>query len=165
MLPIFSVYSPKIFTPALFMTMALSPKARHKARTFAMQMLYQWQLAGEEPHVLQHHFMKSNAHHKVDWDFFQSITDAVFTHHEAFNALIENASQKSAHAPLPVERALLWLGLAEFQFKLDVPYKVIISEYVALAEEFAATEGYKFVNGILDSLAKTVRIPLESGKP
>ncbi len=114
-------------------------------------------MADQEPHSLQSHFMKSNAHHKVDWDFFQSITDAVLLHKDDFNALITKAAEKSRHEPMPVERAILWLGLAELRCRLDVPHKVILSEYVSLAEEFAATDGHKFVNAILDFLHKEVR--------
>ncbi len=137
--------------------MSMSPKARRKARVFALQMLYQWQIAGEQPHVLQSHFLKSNAHHKVDWDFFQSISNAVFSHHQEFDAWILDATRASNRAPMPVERALLWLGLAELKFRIDVPYKVVLNEYVALAEEFAAIEGYKFVNAVLQTLQKKIR--------
>jgi N utilization substance protein B len=137
--------------------MAMSPKARHKARTFAMQLLYQWQIAGELPHVLQSHYMRSNAHHKVDWDFFQSITNAVFGHFDEFNAFIDEAAKSSSNPIMPIERALLWLGIAELKFELDVPYKVVLNEYVAIAEEYAAQDGYKFVNGVLNNLQRTLR--------
>jgi N utilization substance protein B len=141
-----------------FSLMTLSPKARRKARTFAMQMLYQWQIAGEQPHVLQSQFMKSNAHHKVDWDFFQSITTAVFTHHASFDVLIEEAVKHAEQPPMPIERALIWLGLAELQYRPDVPYKVVLNEYVSIAEEFAAGEdGHRFVNGVLNALQKKIR--------
>jgi transcription antitermination protein NusB len=138
--------------------MAMSPKARHKARTFAMQLLYQWQIAGEVPHVLQSHFMRSNAHHKVDWDFFQAITTAVFTHMEEFNDLIQQATAHSQNPIMPIERALLWLGIAELKFELGVPHKVVLNEYVSIAEEYAAQDGYKFVNGVLNHLQKKIRI-------
>jgi N utilization substance protein B len=137
--------------------MGMSPKARHKARTFAMQLLYQWQIAGEIPHVLQSHFMRSNAHHKVDWDFFQAITTHVFNHIDEFNLLIDQAALSSPNPIMPIERAILWLGIAELKFQLDVPYKVVLNEYVSIAEEYAAQDGYKFVNGVLNKIQKQIR--------
>jgi len=39
-----------------------------------------------------------------------------------------------------------------------VPYRVIINEGVELAKTFGATDGHKYVNGILDKLAGEVRL-------
>ena len=140
--------------------MGMSPKARRKARMFAMQAIYQWQIADGSPGAIQAQYMKDNAHHKVDWDFFKDITDEVFANHTAFSERLASAKTKTETDILPIERSLIWLGLAELQFHLDVPYKVVINEYVKLAEEFGAEEGFKFVNGVLDKLAGQMRDPL-----
>ena len=140
--------------------MGMSPKARHKARMFAMQAIYQWQIADGEPGAIQAQYMKDNAHHKVDWDFFKSITDEVFANKDEFNELLDSAKKNEKTEILPIERGLIWLGLAELKFHIDVPYKVSIKEYVSLAEEFAAADGFGFVNGVLDTLAPKIRNPL-----
>lgn len=41
--------------------------------------------------------------------------------------------------------------------RLDVPYKVVINEGIELAKDFGATESHKYVNGILDEVAKQHR--------
>jgi N utilization substance protein B len=101
--------------------------------------------------------MRSNAHHKVDWDFFQSITNTVFSHTDEFNLLIDQAANSSPNPIMPIERAVIWLGIAELKFELGVPYKVVLNEYVSIAEEYAAQDGYKFVNGVLNKIQKQIR--------
>jgi N utilization substance protein B len=57
----------------------------------------------------------------------------------------------------PIERALLVIGAWELTHRLDVPYRVVIDEAVGLAKAYGGTDGYKFVNGVLDKLAARVR--------
>ena len=57
----------------------------------------------------------------------------------------------------PIERALLVIGAWELVHRLDVPYRVVIDEAVGLAKGYGGTDGYKFVNGVLDKLAARVR--------
>ncbi len=49
------------------------------------------------------------------------------------------------------------LGAFELSHSLDVPYKVAINEAVNLAKAYGGTDGHKYVNGVLDKLAKAVR--------
>ncbi|MCK5361517.1 MAG: hypothetical protein KAR22_01040, partial [Gammaproteobacteria bacterium] len=39
----------------------------------------------------------------------------------------------------------------------DIPWRVVINEYVDLAREFGAEQSHKYVNGILDNLARRTR--------
>ena len=59
-----------------------------------------------------------------------------------------------------VELAVLRLAARELQAREDIPYAVVIDEYVELAKLFGAEEGHKFVNGVLDKLAAALR-PIE----
>ncbi len=56
-----------------------------------------------------------------------------------------------------VELALLVRGCFELSEHIEVPYKVVINEYVNLAKKFGATDSYKYVNGVLDKLAASLR--------
>ena len=49
------------------------------------------------------------------------------------------------------------MAATELNERIDVPYRVVIDEYVALAKLFGAEDGYKFVNGVLDKLARETR--------
>lgn len=57
-----------------------------------------------------------------------------------------------------VMRALLRAGVYELIAFTDVPIKVVISEYVTLARSFFSESETGFVNGILDKIAREVRI-------
>ena len=57
----------------------------------------------------------------------------------------------------PIEHGILLIGSFELVHKVDVPYKVAINEAVELAKSFGGTDGFKFVNGVLDKLAAQVR--------
>jgi len=57
----------------------------------------------------------------------------------------------------PVERALLRMGTFELRDRIDVPYKVVINEAVALAKKFGATDSFRYINGVLDKVARELR--------
>jgi N utilization substance protein B len=56
-----------------------------------------------------------------------------------------------------VEKAVLRIALFEISKRDDVPYKVAINEAIELAKTFGAEDSHKFVNGVLDKVAPTVR--------
>ncbi|MEE3191047.1 MAG: transcription antitermination factor NusB, partial [Pseudomonadota bacterium] len=65
----------------------------------------------------------------------------------------------------PVELAILRLGAFEMCHRIDVPYKVVINEAIELAKTFGATDGHKYVNGVLDKLAQRERmVEIRGGK-
>ena len=57
----------------------------------------------------------------------------------------------------PIERTLLRIGTFELRDRIDVPYKVVINEEVALAKKFGASESHKYINGVLDKVARQLR--------
>jgi len=57
----------------------------------------------------------------------------------------------------------LRLGCFELQHRVDVPYRVVIDEYVELAKTFGAEASHKYINGVLDRVARAQRA-LEWGK-
>ena len=57
----------------------------------------------------------------------------------------------------PVERAILRLGVYELEHEPTVPVRVILDEAVELARVFGTEQGYRFVNGVLDHIAREVR--------
>jgi len=57
----------------------------------------------------------------------------------------------------PVEKAILRLGAYELSYKADVPTRVVINEMIELAKVFGSDHSYKFVNGVIDKLAKELR--------
>jgi transcription antitermination protein NusB len=56
-----------------------------------------------------------------------------------------------------VEKAILRLGAFELKERQDVPYRVVINEGIELAKVFGAEDSFKYVNGVLDKLARQLR--------
>lgn len=137
---------------------SLSPAARRKARHYAMQGLYQWQMAGANLNAIEAEFRTDNDMSKVDVDYFHEILHGVPQYlHEVEEAFSPYLTDRGLHELDPVTQALLRLGTYELKYRIDVPYKVVINEAVALAKKFGATESHKFVNGVLDKVAADVR--------
>ena len=57
----------------------------------------------------------------------------------------------------PVERAILRISTHEFRSHIEVPYKVVINEGVQLARVFGADKSHRYINGVLDGLARELR--------
>jgi N utilization substance protein B len=57
----------------------------------------------------------------------------------------------------PVEHAAMWIGVYELQHCLDVPWRVVLNECIELAKEFGGTDGHKYVNAVLNTLALQLR--------
>jgi N utilization substance protein B len=49
------------------------------------------------------------------------------------------------------------MGVFELRDRIDVPYRVVINEAVALARKFGATDSFRYINGVLDKMAKDLR--------
>jgi len=56
-----------------------------------------------------------------------------------------------------VEHATLWIGAYELAYCPDVPWRVALDECIELAKEFGGTDGHKYVNGVLNKLARQLR--------
>jgi len=135
-----------------------SPAARRKARRFAVQAIYQWQLAGANLAAIEAEFRTDNDMSKVDLEYFHDILHGVPREKAELDAKIEKLLDRRLDELTPVELAILRLGAYEMVHRLDVPYKVVINESVELAKTFGATDGHKYVNGILDKLAQRDRM-------
>jgi len=131
--------------------------ARTKARRNAVQALYQWQLAGDDLADIEAQFLAEYDMKKVDVEYFKQLFRQVPLHlHELDDHLIPFLDRTVDEID-PVERAVLRLAVYELEFCLDVPYRVVINESIELAKRFGAEHGHKYVNGIVDQVAKKLR--------
>ena len=131
---------------------------RHKARHYAMQALYQWHMAGAGLSDIEAEFRNDYDFGKVDGEYFHTLLHEVPPRVEDLEARFSPFMVDRALEELdPIERALLRIGTYELSERIDVPYKVVINEAVNLAKKFGASESHKFVNGVLDKVAREVR--------
>ena len=130
---------------------------RRKARHFGLQALYQWTLSGASATDIETEFRVDNDLQHTDGDYFSAVLKGVVGDVEALEALFTPALDRKLDELDPIERNLLRLGTFELRDRIDVPYKVVINEAVALAKKFGATDSHRYINGVLDKIARDLR--------
>jgi N utilization substance protein B len=130
---------------------------RSQARKHAVQAIYQWQMAGQDVSDIANQFLEEQDLSSFEIPYFQDLLEGIPTHLEQLDALLKPSLDRAIESVDPVERAILRIGTYELQYKLEVPYRVVINEAVEMAKVFGAEQGHKFVNGVLDQVAKAVR--------
>jgi N utilization substance protein B len=130
---------------------------RRKARHYGMQALYQWHMAGASLTDIEAEFRSEYDFARVDLEYFQAILHGVPAQVDELETLFEPLLDRSLDELDPIERALLRMGMWELKDRIDVPYKVVINEAVALAKKFGAAESHKYINGVLDKAARQLR--------
>jgi N utilization substance protein B len=131
--------------------------ARHVARKLALQALYRWQLNDCPWQDLVSEFADDADMPRADARYFQALIEGVCAGRAHFDAALAPLLDRKPAELDPVEHALLLIGSFELQHRPDVPFRVVISEAVTLARRFGATDGHKFVNGVLDRAARLWR--------
>ena len=134
-----------------------NPKNRRWARRFALQALYQWEVSKSDINFIETQFLDDDNVGKVDWEYFKQILHGVPVHIEQIDKYIKRYINRKLSEVDPVELSALRVATYELMERPDVPYRVILNEALELTKSFGATEGHKFVNGILDKIAKEVR--------
>ena len=130
---------------------------RRKARHFGLQALYQWTLSGASVTDIEAEFRVDNDFQHTDSEYFSAVLRGVTADVESLEDLFSPALDRALDELDPIERNLLRLGTFELRDRIDVPYKVVISEAVALAKKFGATDSHKYVNAVLDNTARDLR--------
>lgn len=135
-----------------------NPAARRKARHYAMQALYQWDMAGASLANIEAEFIADNNMKHVDVEYFRDILRGVPKTVAELDDRLTPCLSRDLKEVTPVEKAILRLAAYELEHRIDVPYKVIINESVELSKKFGANESHRFINGALDQLAQQVRV-------
>jgi len=132
-------------------------RGRSLARRLAMQALYQWQLTAQTAGDIAAQFRESEESAGADLEYFGELLHAVVSQSATLDAAIGEYADRAVEQLDPVEHAILLLGLHELRDRLDVPYRVVINEAVELSKRYGATDGHKYVNALLDRLARQYR--------
>ena len=130
---------------------------RRKARHYGMQALYQWHMAGAAVSDIEAEFRTDYDFSHVDLEYFQSLLHKIPACLDELDEALEPLLDRKLKDLDPIELTLLRMGMYELTWRIDVPYKVVINEEVALAKEFGATDSHKYVNGVLDKAARQLR--------
>ncbi|HEX7386051.1 MAG TPA: transcription antitermination factor NusB [Castellaniella sp.] len=135
--------------------------ARRMAREFALQGVYAWLLQGgtdvSELGAIDAHVRDSEDFAQADQSWYHTVLEGAVMQAPALRERFVPYIDRPLAELSPVEHAVLLIGSYELVQHLEVPYRVAINEAVELAKSFGGTDGYRFVNGVLDKLATEVR--------
>lgn len=135
----------------------MKPAARRRARECAVQALYSWQISKNDIADVEYQFLSEQDVKDVDISYFRELLSGVATNAEYLDGLMAPVLSRQLEELGQVERAVLRISLFELSKREDVPYKVAINEGIELAKTFGAEDSHKFVNGVLDNVAPTIR--------
>ncbi|MBV1876487.1 MAG: transcription antitermination factor NusB [Pseudomonadales bacterium] len=134
-----------------------TPAARSKARRFVLQALYQMSLSGCSSTDVETQFFQDHDMKRVDTLYLHELLTGINANRTELKTAVATKLDREFDELDPVESAALYVGAYELLYRMDIPYRVSISESVELAKKFGASESYKLVNTVLDELAKTHR--------
>ena len=132
-------------------------KKRSKAREFALQAVYQWQISGNAITDIVNQFALEKKPSTYEVDYFKDVFEGVAKNLTELDDKLSPLVDRQIEQVDPVERAILRIAAFELLFHMEIPYKVVINEAVELAKKFGADQGHKYVNGVVDKLAQSVR--------
>jgi N utilization substance protein B len=132
---------------------------RRAARIAAVQALYQMELAEAGADEVVEEFIDHRLEDGADADFFTAVVRGVPPHQVEIDRTIAGAlNEKWTIARLDsILRAILRCAVFELVARRDVPAKVVIDEYIAVAHAFEADAEAGFLNGALDAIARRKR--------
>ena len=134
--------------------------ARRYARELAMQGIFQWQFNHDLTSLLIEEYLRENRQFlKADEALLSNILQGVLANTQALFAKIIPYYDCQESEVKPIERAILLISTYELLYHPDTPSAVILNEAIEIAKIFVGTDGYKFVNAVLDKLALDIRKP------
>jgi N utilization substance protein B len=127
---------------------------RRRAREIALQALYAWQVAGADALV---EAQSLEGWERCDRALAEDLIRGVTSRAAELEQRIAPVLDRDFARLSPVERAILCIGAYELAERPATPFKVILNEAIELGKSFGGTDGYKFVNGVLERLADELR--------
>lgn len=134
----------------------MATSGRHLARRCAMQALYQWRMTRQAPSEIEASFIANRKLTGKNRDYFLFLIKNIPKHIDKIDRLIAAHLDRDPDKVDLLEQAILRLAAYELKFGRDIPPKVAIDEAIHLAKLFCSENGYKYVNAVLDKIARAV---------
>jgi len=138
--------------------------ARRRARELALQGLYQWLVGGQDAAAIEGHLVENEGREgaedlgkKADLSHYRELLHGTIDGADDLRRQFAPYLDRSVEALSPIEHGILLIATYEMQQRLEIPYRVVINEAVELAKSFGGTDGFKYVNGVLDKVAGQLR--------
>ncbi|NNF07283.1 MAG: transcription antitermination factor NusB [Candidatus Eisenbacteria bacterium] len=133
-------------------------RARRRARELCLRGLYRAEVTGDSiPEVIEAYKEDPKIHEEIK-DYGIHLMSLVHTGLEDIDSLLKGALSRWSLERLAVtDRCVLRMATAEMVYEMSVPTEVILDESIEIAKRFGSPKSGKFVNGVLDGVAKTAR--------
>jgi N utilization substance protein B len=138
-------------------TRAPPRSARRRSREFALQGLYEWLVSRDDVALIEANLALAPEFGKADREHFSALLRGVIRDLDMLHEAIAPHLDRTVAELSPVEHATLLVGAFELARHAEIPYRVVINEAVELAKTFGGTDGFKYVNGVLDRVAAQLR--------
>ncbi|MBT3347240.1 MAG: transcription antitermination factor NusB [Thiotrichales bacterium] len=131
--------------------------ARSKSRRAAVQALYQWSIDPLPATEIISQFNEEGILAEADGDLFEKIVKGAVDEVISVDQALSPHLSRDIQQVDPVEKALLRLGGYELMYLPDVPYRVVLNEYIKLSKTFGSAKSHQFINAALDKVAQQSR--------
>ena len=129
--------------------------ARRKARELALQMLFQYDMAGNEPDMIIETFEDLQKSKPNTREFAVKIFRGTVDHLADIDEKIQAQAENWRLSRMAVvDRNIIRMSVYEFLHENETPKLVIIDEAIEIAKKFGALKSSQFINGILDGILK-----------
>jgi transcription antitermination protein NusB len=129
---------------------------RRKAREYALQMLFQWDITHDSiDQVAATFFQNQPEESEIVVEFARQLVMNTVERVEQIDEFIRrHAEHWRLDRMATVDRNILRLAVQEFLYDKETPKTVVINEAIEIARRFSAQESPLFINGVLDSIKK-----------
>jgi len=130
--------------------------SKQRSRARVVQALYQWLVSGGDISEIEQQFLNQKEG-KISKAFFSNLFLNIPKNISVLDEIINPSLDRAISELGPTEKAILYLGVYELKFQLEVPYKVVINEAVELSKLYGAEGAFKLINTSLDKIASSLR--------
>ena len=134
----------------------MSKSRRKQARELLMKVLYEWSVGKRSSEVLLAEVELQCAQESYDLDYFKQSFTAIVENIDEIDQEFIKFSKDHEGQLTPIEKTILRISSYELRYRMDIPPKVVINEAIELSKKYGAQDGFKFVNGVTESLAKSL---------
>lgn len=131
--------------------------SRRKSRELVLKAVYRGMLNQSDLAQVFRDMLDDPDYNKADESYFRQLLQSVTANVNEIDSRLVDFIDRPIVELSPVEHAILRIAGCELMFDLSIPYRVVINEGVELAKLFGGTDGHKYINGVLDKFAASVR--------
>ena len=130
---------------------------RRKSRELVLKALYRNLLNISDLKPILSDAQEDPDYNKADELYFKQLLSSVLDNQAQIDASISLYIDRPLAELSPIEYGILKIASCELLFDISIPYRVAINEGVELAKIYGGTDGYKYINGVLDKMASAIR--------